>query len=277
MARKKILYITDFSYQAKGRRYHEEDLHLTGRLRESFSLLIRDPRDANDHLDAVDGIVLRNAGPVSNFPHQYAEYLRRAHEGRLRTYNSVDGKGDMRGKGYLLELTRAGFPVIPTVETVEGLESLGGSSTASYVVKDKNGADSIGLEFLDYGDAAERLRGRKGEVLAQPRIDFRYEVSFYFVDQEFQYALYAPETSRRWELVSYKASAADLEFARRFVAWNNIRHGIQRVDACRTSDGELLLVELEDLNPFLSLDRLDDEQRGKFIRALTSSIGRAIS
>ena len=49
------------------------------------------------------------------------------------------------------------------------------------------------------------------------------------------------------------AELDDLKFARKFIEWNDIKYGIQRVDACRTKTGKLLLVELEDLNPFLSL------------------------
>ena len=80
-------------------------------------------------------------------------------------------------------------------------------------------------------------------------------MSFYYVDDAFQYALYAPDPDRRWVLEPYEPSEADLAFARRFIDWNTLDHGIQRVDACRTRDGDLLLVELEDLNPYLSLDR----------------------
>ncbi|MGQ4420154.1 hypothetical protein ACN6LA_008002, partial [Streptomyces sp. SAS_269] len=52
--------------------------------------------------------------------------------------------------------------------------------------------------------------------------------------------------------------------------------GIQRVDACRAPDGELLLVELEDLNPYLSLDALPEEARDAFVGALTSSLNRFV-
>ncbi len=74
----------------------------------------------------------------------------------------------------------------------------------------------------------------------QPHVDFRHEVSFVFVDQDFQYALYAPDPARRWVLEPYDPAPGDLEFARRFIEWNTVRHGIQRVDACRTRDGDLL-------------------------------------
>ncbi|MER5836511.1 hypothetical protein ABT116_38275, partial [Streptomyces sp. NPDC002130] len=62
--------------------------------------------------------------------------------------------------------------------------------------------------------------------------------------------------------------------ARRFIDWNTIDHGIQRVDACRTQDGELLLVELEDLNPYLSLDLVPEQTRDFFVESMTSSLHR---
>ena len=100
----------------------------------------------------------------------------------------------------------------------------------------------------------------QGQIL-QPFIDFEYEVSFYYIDNVFQYALYAPNKDRRWELIRYQPTAEDLRFAQQFVDWNDLEHGIQRVDACRTTNGPLLLVELEDLNPYLSLLLLDEETK----------------
>ena len=85
------------------------------------------------------------------------------------------------------------------------------------------------------------------------RIDFQYEVSFYFIDDKFEYALYAPDKSKRWILKEYNCTDEDIAFAGRFIEWNTVTHGIQRVDACRTQDDQLLLVELEDLNPYLSI------------------------
>ncbi|MDQ3277783.1 MAG: hypothetical protein M3Q06_05630, partial [Bacteroidota bacterium] len=76
---------------------------------------------------------------------------------------------------------------------------------------------------------------------------------------------YAPDKERRWDLKEYIPTADDLAFADRFMAWNNMARGIVRVDACRLENGQLLLVELEDLNPFLSLDALNEEKRDLFI------------
>jgi len=60
------------------------------------------------------------------------------------------------------------------------------------------------------------------------------------------------------------------------VDWNDIEHGIQRVDAGRTPGGGLLLVELEDLNPFLSLDAVDESTREAFVAAMSASLHRLL-
>ena len=44
---KKILFVTDLYYEAKGRLYYEEDLFLTGQLRKDFDLVICNPKDMN--------------------------------------------------------------------------------------------------------------------------------------------------------------------------------------------------------------------------------------
>ncbi|KOX22929.1 hypothetical protein ADL06_23570 [Streptomyces sp. NRRL F-6491] len=263
-----MLYVTDLAYPARGRRYGDEDVALTARLREDFDLALCHPLDATALLDAFDAVVVRNSGPVLGYREAYEAFRERALALGTRVYNPLHGRGDMAGKQYLLDLTAAGYPVIPTVDRAEDLERLPGA--ASYAVKPKAGADSMGLSFLPY----EELAGLAyGELLVQPRVDFRYEVSFYFVDDLFQYALYAPDPERRWVLEPYEPTAGDLAFARRFVDWNALGHGIQRVDACRAPDGGLLLVELEDLNPYLSLDRVPPPVREEFAAAMVRSLG----
>ena len=72
----------------------------------------------------------------------------------------------------------------------------------------------------------------------------------------------------------YACGESDIEFADRFIEWNDIEHGIQRVDACRTKSGELLLMELEDLNPYLSILKTDEATRENFIEDLTDALNR---
>ncbi|MEU1534047.1 hypothetical protein [Streptomyces fagopyri] len=266
-ARSSVLYVSDLAYPAKGRRYGDEDVFLTSRLREDFDLAVCHPLDAAALMAGFDAVVVRNSGPVLGYQAEYDAFRRRALADGVRVYNQLSGKGDMAGKQYLLDLTSAGFPVIPTIDRARDLHRL--PDVGTYVVKPKLGADSIGLEFVPRDRLAELSYDDR---LVQPRVDFRYEVSFYFVDRTFQYALYAPRPDRRWDLEPYEATERDREFAQRFVDWNDIAYGVQRVDACRAPDGELLLVELEDLNPYLSLDVLSPAARDSFVTRVKASL-----
>ncbi|WP_330331408.1 hypothetical protein OHS33_17785 [Streptomyces sp. NBC_00536] len=266
-----LLYVTDLAYPARGRRYGDEDIFLTSRLRGEFALALCHPLDAQALLPGFDAVIVRNSGPVLHHQEAYDAFRAHALATGARVYNPLTGRADMAGKGYLLDLTKAGYPVIPTVDAAADLHLL--PQVAEYAVKPAQGADSIGLVFT--ADPAAHLaeaQAAPGALLVQPRIDFAYEVSFYFVDDAFQYALYAPDPDRRWELVPYEPTPADLGFARAFIGWNTLSHGIQRVDACRAPGGELLLVELEDLNPYLSLDLVPEPVRDAFVTALTGSL-----
>ena len=244
----KILYLTDLYYEAKGRKYFEEDLYITRILKEHFDIALCNPKNSKDFENDVDLIVFRNTGPVSGFEEEYESFVKRVTSNNINTFNEFVGKADMKGKQYLLDLTLDDYPVIPTIDDLENLNLL--PDCERYVVKPKDGADSIGLEFLTKNELFEK---DLGNMLIQPAIDFEYEVSFYFINDCLEYALYAPDKDKRWELENYEFSQADKEFAEKFIDWNSIENGIQRVDACRTKEGELLLVELEDLNPYLSI------------------------
>ncbi len=265
--RTRVLYVTDLAYDAPGRRYCDEDIDLSARLRESFDVALCHPADAVALMDDFDVVVLRNCGPVIHYRDAYDAFRERAAATGAAVFSEIRGRADMVGKQYLLDLFAAGYPVIPTIERPEQLDRL--PVVDEYVAKPKHGADSIGLRFVRRDELATLAWG---DLLVQPRIDFRYEVSFYFVDREFHYALHAPDPARRWDLHPYAPGAADLEFARRFVDWNAIDRGVQRVDACRTATGELLLVELEDLNPYLSLDRVEPALRDAFVDGMATSI-----
>ncbi|MBP0454493.1 hypothetical protein J5Y04_33930 [Kitasatospora sp. RG8] len=282
--RPSLLFVTDLGYQARGRRYCDEDVFLTSRLREDFDLALCHPLDAAALMDGFDAVVVRNSGPVLHYQREYDAFRDRAVARGTRVYNPLSGRGDMAGKQYLLDLTAAGYPVIPTVDRPQDVHLL--PEAAEYVVKPRAGADSIGLAFVprsalddlvdDDGLGHDGALAHEG-ILVQPRIDFRYEVSFYYVDDSFQYALHAPDPARRWVLEPYEPSGDDLAFARRFIDWNTLDHGIQRVDACRTREGGLLLVELEDLNPYLSLDLVPEPTRDAFVAAMTDSLRRFLA
>ncbi|MCC9704856.1 hypothetical protein E4N62_06040 [Streptomyces sp. MNU76] len=144
--RRRLLYVTDLAYPARGRRYCDEDIFLTSRLRAEFDIALCRPLDAAALLDGFDAVVVRNSGPVLHHQEAYDAFRERATALGTRVYNPLTGRADMVGKQYLLDLTGAGYPVIPTVDRPEDLTRL--PKSASYAVKPKAGADSLGLRFL---------------------------------------------------------------------------------------------------------------------------------
>lgn len=272
LVRTTVLYVTDLSYQARGRRYCDEDIDLSEALRAYFDIALCHPVDAAALMGRFDAVVVRNSGPVMHYRKAYDAFRAQALREGVKVFNQLTGRADMLGKQYLLDLYAEGFPVIPTVDARADLGLL--PVVDQFVVKPRLGADSLGLRVVSADDLAGiELDG----VLVQPLVRFAYEVSFYFIDREFQYALHAPDPDQRWVLDPYEPDPADLDFAQRFVDWNDIEHGIQRVDACRTPTGELLLVELEDLNPYLSLDRVDVPTRQRFIGRMSTSLQQLVS
>lgn len=269
-SKKKILFLTDLNYAAKARTFYgEEDVFLTNRLRREFDLAICDIPSARSFEDHVDLIVVRNIGAVSYFHEEYFEFRKRVKEKKLNIYNEFNGIGDQIGKQYLIDFSNDGYPVIPSVDKLSDLYKLGDNER--YCIKPKNGADSNGIKF-PFKDELVHMDLPDGEYIIQPWIDFEYEVSFYFINDKFEYAMYAPDKSKRWELKPYPYNEEDIAYAEEFINLSPVKKGIQRIDACRTKDGKLLLMELEDLNPYLSLDLLSDDTREMVITDIITAI-----
>ena len=271
MIKPKLLFVTDLYYDAKQRRYADEDLYLTSQLRGSFNITICHPCDTQPFEDTVDLIVCRNTGPVIYYLKAYYAFRNRLITNKKRVYNSLSGQADMLGKQYLVDLSKGGYPVIPTIDDLADINHL--PSVENYLMKPKQGADSHGIEVVSK-DNLDKLS--LSDSLLQPKIEIDYEISFYYIDKELQYVLHAPDKQRRWQLVSYDFSAEDSLFAQQFVNWNKLEFGIQRVDACRTVDGQLLLVELEDLNPYLSLLDQQEATRQRFVNNFKNSLCKVL-
>ena len=213
------MLVTDLAYPAQGRRYGDEDVLLAARLRTAFDLVSCPPLDAARvlrGLSGFDGVLVRNSGPVLHYPVEHADLLAAVRERGVALYNPATGRGDMQGKGYLLELFAAGFPVIPTVDRLADLDRL--PAVRDYVVKPVAGADSIGLRVVPAaglaevedagraGPAAHRLPVRGVVRLRGPRLPVR--------------GVRAATLPARWRLEPYPATPADLAFAQQFVDWN---------------------------------------------------------
>lgn len=268
---KRILYVTDLYFKAKGRQYHEEDIFITSFLKQNFNVLLVHPTQAIAFLDVADLLIFRNTGPIMDYKKEYYNLMEAVQLKNSKTFNSFDGKADMQGKDYLIQLTKLDFPVIPTVEQLNEINTLG--ITDQYMIKIKDGADSIGMEVVNFEQLKKIDLSNK---IIQPFIDFEHEISFYYINNQFQYALYAPDKTKRWELQEIDVNTSDIQFANQFIQWNDMQQGITRVDACRLKDGSLLLVELEDLNPFLSIQRASEKTQKLFLNNFITTINAII-
>lgn len=221
--------------------------------------------------NAADLILIRNIWLTHEYEHAWKKIRQRLLEKKLLTYNPLTGRGDTKGKDYLTELFQEGFPVIQTTDLSGDISQLPGDLL---VIKPKSGGSSVGVEKV----TRQELKKRElANYIIQPFIDFTYELSFYFIDNTLQHTLYAPNKKDRWDLKEFKPSLKDVAFAEQFIQWNHLPYGIQRIDACRLPSGELLLMEIEDLCPYLSLLDINRHLRDMFLEKLSSSLETVLS
>jgi hypothetical protein len=93
--RRRVLFVTDLAYEARGRRYRDEDIFLTSRLRDDFDLALCHPLDAAALMDAFDVVVVRNSGPVLHYQKEHNAFRERAAADGTRVYDPLSGRGDM--------------------------------------------------------------------------------------------------------------------------------------------------------------------------------------
>ncbi len=247
--------------------HEDEDIYLSRCLREHFDVILSGPFDCEAVEDRVDLILIRNTWPNFNEKKKMDEVKARFARKGLLTYNPLTGRGDIKGKGYLLELYNAGYPVIPSVDKVEDLSKL--PETDMFFAKPKYKCDNT--------DTFSATRYQLTNIwledyIFQPYIDFDCEISFYFIDGEFIYAFSTKRKVGMHDLAEYSPTADDLAFARKFVDWDNLEYGLIRIDTCRTKDGKLLLVELEDFEPFLYLLWVKMETKNKMIDGIIKAL-----
>ncbi len=182
-----LLLVTDPLYPAAGRRYGDEDVWLADQLRSTFDVASCSPLVAERLVDRFDVVLVRNTGPVMNYHKVYVSFREHAKRSGTRVVSDLGAKADALGKEYLLELSRAGSPVIPTIDRREGLELL---PPGDLVLKPLLGSDSHGMRFIERDAFPDDLAG----FLVQPKLDIDHELSYVYVDNEFLYALRTGES-----------------------------------------------------------------------------------
>ncbi|MDO8564204.1 MAG: hypothetical protein Q7R87_04295 [Nanoarchaeota archaeon] len=265
--KKKLLFLTNLHNQDI-----EEDLFLSDYLGTYFDVKVCHPLECEKHLKNIDLVLIRNIWPVEDYRERLDEVFNVIKNRGIKTYPPLSAKGDMTGKEYLIELFNKGYPVIPTINNKEDLSKLG--NTENYFIKPIYGGSSIGCKKVSMHELFElNLQG----YVIQPFIDIEAELSLYFIDNKLQHALYTPNKEERWNLKPFTPTTEELAFAQQFVKWNNLPYGLQRIDACRMKDGRLLLMEIEDFCPFLSLLEIDKTLKDDFLDTLVKSLKKVVA
>lgn len=242
-----------------------EDRFLAHYLAEFFDVETVAPREAPDALETAERCLIRNAWPADACVDAFKEIERLIKERNILAYNPLHRRGYLEDKTYLLKLFQEGFPVIPSVDRLDDLDKLG--APERYVLKPLDGCSSRGVRIVP----KQNLGPLTGHIL-QPFMDFAEEISFYFIDDQFTYALVSAGPGRRWNLVEYQPTKDELAWAQKFVEWNELPYGLQRIDGMRLHDGTLLLVEIEDQMPLLSLDALPTVSAARVCSRLAESL-----
>ncbi len=242
--------------------FPEEDLKVAEGLSGSFNVAIVRPAEATDRLKNADLCLIRNAWPMRDFNADFSRLGEEARRLRKPVYNPFHRTGHIEDKSYLVDLTRQGYPVIPTAFNAAALRK---PATGRYVIKPSDGCSSSGVRIIN--NPPPETPGH----IVQPFFELTEEVSYFFIDKRFVYALRTE--GDRWEdLRWYEPAEEEIEWAQRFVAWNAMPYGLQRIDAGRTKDGKLWLMEIEDMRPYLSLECLTENQSINVIECLGRSL-----
>jgi len=261
MLTKPLLLITN-----KNNEEPKEDIFLADYLSDFFDISLVDITDAPTVLPNFKKCLIRNAWPSRLFAKEFDLIQKIAKQNNIKLYNPGH-RNFVEDKTYLVNLFERNFPVIPTINKLDNLQKLG--SPDSYIIKPNDGCSSMGVEELSSKEIVQKdLSG----YLIQPMIQFKDEISFYYIDDIFVYAVVSAGPGKRWTLQEYTPTEIELNWAKQFLDWNKLPYGLQRIDACRLKNGKLFLMEIEDTFPMLSLDMLSDETKEKVLACLVVSL-----
>jgi hypothetical protein len=263
----RILFLTNEQNNAP-----EEDKLLVTFLKNYFDLVVSHPLDCLSHLHTVKGVIIRNIWPTHEYQEGWDAVKKYIRDSDLPVYNPLMFNGDVEGKDYLVVLYNKGYPVIPSIDRVNDLEKL--PSAEYYWIKPKNSCDGIGAEKLTRDALLQK--DPKGYII-QPFMEFEYEPSFFFIDNQFHHAIWEKHRLLFDDVNSYDPTSNDLKFAKDFVQWTDLSYGTQRIDSIRTKNGSLLLTEIENLCPYLYLAEMDEQKREDFLGAIKTSMQKIFS
>jgi hypothetical protein len=262
LVKPKLLFLTNF-----GNDEPLEDQALIELLRADFDLVVSHPLYCLNLLGSADGVLVRNIWPTHEYRSGWNAIESILRKSSLPVYNPLGFNGDFGGKDYLLELYDLGYPVIPSIDSVDNLYRL--QDSEYYWIKPKFSCDGVGAEKLT---KEELLKISPIGYIIQPFLEFECEPSFFFVDNQYNHSLCAIHRLSNADMHPYEASENDLMFADQFVRWVSMPYGTQRIDSIRLASGQLLLTEVENFCPYLYISDMDEAMKRDFLSVFRRSI-----
>lgn len=243
-----------------------EDIWLARAFQEDGHNVAIVDKNYDERLEDIFDIFLRRNSWDSNATvetmKRKSNFKRRIIEKNLPRIN-FDGKYDGSNKEYLVKLFKNNYSVIPSISNLEELDLL--NNPDKYMLKLKESYDGIGQRVVS---ESELMQEFNDSYIIQPFMKFKSEVQFYYIKDKFEYALeFIPnKVPVHPDAIKYEYSSEDLEIANKFALLNGDYYGVQRIDFIKMEDNTLLLTEIEDVSPYLDLNRVDMETREKFIK-----------
>lgn len=265
----KILLITNDTYG------DGEDSFLLQWLQRDFLVNLYDisqPLPLN--LTSFDLFLFRNAWPGRIYYRKIQKIVQIASENNIIIYNSLEQKSlQFPQKEYLYYLCELCPYVIPTYKNLADFPE-----NVPILIKPKNGGSSYGVQIFSNKQLIPQNLKLDNYIL-QEFLELKKEVSFYFIDKKFIYALQTKQAGMnyRWDLQEFTPTDVMLNLAQYFVNWNDMKYGIDRIDFGLTYDDKLLLMEIESDRSYLSLEELSSQTLTRFLDEFKKSLLLAYS
>lgn len=241
-----------------------EDIYIKDRLVSDGNIVDIKWIDYDEKLDEeYDLIIRRNTWADTSDMDYWAKYnialINRLKSKNIKTVN-LEGL-DGTGKGYLEKLYHKNIKVIPTTDDID--EALGWNCE-NYMLKTKVSYGScLGQKEV----SKENLKSEYSQkYLIQPKLDFKSEVQTYFINNKLMYVFeYIPYKDEIHDPIKIQLTEEEEKFVKSFVNLSDIEVGMKRIDFLRLNDDSLILLEMEDHAPVMSMEKLDEDLRNKVI------------
>ncbi len=261
---KPITLITNTTHE-----FPEEDQFIAKELSHVTDVTITQALDPSFHPNEQSRILIRNVWPTAGCRTEWTQFAKECALAKTKLYNPFDGMGDQQGKSYLADLFNQSFPVIPTITSSDAFNLLPPADL--YWIKPFLGEDGSKSRVLSKQDI---LLEKLSNCIIQPYLQFIDEPSLYFIDGIFAYAVTVPHRINNHQVAHYEPSHSEILLAKRFVDWNALSFGLQRIDFVRLADGSLMLMEIEDFCPYLYLLDLPSTVRKTVVSKMIDSLDR---